>query len=159
MSNLHPLIQKWKETRTKEKRGLYLYGSTGVGKTYNLKILAEKKGHKFYTAPKFLNEIAQLRMQSSMDKMVYTENQNRISWMLSGERAVILDDLGAEKLSERKLEDLYTLVDNLYENGKTLLISSNLSLAELEQKVGDRVCSRINGMCHVVELSGEDKRF
>ena len=47
----------------------------------------------------------------------------------------------------------------MYEKKTTLIISSNLSLGELEKKVGDRICSRIMGMCQIVELLGNDRRF
>jgi len=164
MNKIHPLIKKWLDTRTFEKRGLYIFGTTGTGKTYNLKILKEmnqeKKGDiKFYTVPDFINKIATLRQQMSIDRSQFGYNNQVITKMLSGETPLILDDLGTETLSDRKLEDLYSVINNMSEKNTTLIISSNLSVQELERKVGDRICSRIVGMCHIVELSGDDKRF
>lgn len=164
MNNIHQSIKNWLKTRTPEKSGLYLFGSTGTGKTHNLKLLLEKnkkKGGnaKMYTVPKFLNRIASLRMEMSHDKHQFGTNTSIINNLLSGGQILLLDDFGAETLSERKLEDLYTLINNMYEKKTTLIISSNLTIQELERKVGDRICSRIVGMCHLVELSGEDLRF
>jgi len=164
MNELHTQIEKWLKNRTLEKRGLFIYGNTGVGKTHNLKILyqlnKEKKGDAtFYTVPEFLNKIAMLRMEMGHDRHQFGRNTEIVKKMLGGQNTLILDDIGTETLSERKLEDLYTVINNMYENNKTLILSSNLSLQELERKVGDRICSRIMGMCHLLELTGDDKRF
>ena len=164
MNNLHPSIQNWLDTRTEEKRGLYLFGTTGTGKTHNLKILQERNKKKnsefkFYNVPEFINKIAFLRQEMTIDTSQFGHNSHTITKMLSGETPLILDDLGTETLSERKLEDLYTVINNMFEKNTTLIISSNLSLKELERKIGDRICSRIMGMCQLIELTGEDKRF
>jgi DNA replication protein DnaC len=164
MNKLHPSIQNWLDTRTEEKRGLYLFGTTGTGKTHNLKILHERNRKKnsefkFYNVPEFINKIALLRQEMTIDTSQFGYNSQMITKMLSGETPLILDDLGTETLSERKLEDLYSVINNMSEKNTTLIISSNLSVQELERKVGDRICSRIVGMCHIVELSGEDRRF
>jgi DNA replication protein DnaC len=161
---MNKLIQNWLKTRTKEKPGLYLFGTTGTGKTHNLKILHEKNKlknnqAKFYTVPEILNRIAGLRMEMSHDKYQFGINTAILNKILAGGQILILDDFGTETLSERKMEDLYTIINNMYEKGTTLIISSNLSIQELERKVGDRICSRLVGMCHIVELTGNDKRF
>jgi len=39
------------------------------------------------------------------------------------------------------------------------LITSNLTLDEIAEKVGDRIASRIAGMCKVVEVRGKDRRI
>jgi len=161
---MNKLIENWIKERTHEKRGLYLFGTTGTGKTHNLKILLELNKKKqnnihMYTVPELLNKIALLRLEMSNDTFQFRRNASLINQILSGKRPLILDDIGTETLSERKIEDLYTLINNMYENKTTLIVSSNLSLPELERKLGDIICSRIAGMCHIVELSGEDKRF
>jgi DNA replication protein DnaC len=38
------------------------------------------------------------------------------------------------------------------------IITSNLTLEEVSEKVGDRIASRIAGMCKVIELKGIDRR-
>ncbi len=164
MEKLNDKLEHWLANRTKDKRGLYIFGTTGVGKTYNLKILLkrnhEKGGNaKMYTVPEFLNKLANLRMEMVNDTHQTGRNSGIIQKMLSGDETLILDDLGAETLSERKIEDLYRLINNMYEKNTTLIISSNLSIQELEKKVGDRICSRLVGMCHLIEMQGEDKRL
>lgn len=161
---MHPKIENWIKNRSLEKRGLYLFGSTGTGKTHNLKLLHKRNQEKnstakFYTVPEFLNKVAMLRLEMSHDTMQFGRNMEILDKMLSGINPIILDDFGTETLTERKLEDLYMLINNMYEKNTTLIISSNLPLKDLEIKIGDRICSRIMGMCHLVELSGDDLRF
>ena len=71
---------------------------------------------------------------------------------------LILDDLGAEKTTEWVLQTLYIILNNRYSNLKRTIITSNLSLDELRDKIGDRIASRIAGMCKIVKLTGKDRR-
>jgi DNA replication protein DnaC len=72
---------------------------------------------------------------------------------------LILDDLGAEKSSEFSIQSLYLIIDHRYSEMRDTIITSNLSLREISEKVGDRIASRIAGMCRVIELKGRDRRL
>lgn len=74
-------------------------------------------------------------------------------------RLVVLDDLGAEKTSEFALQSLYIIIDKRYSEMRPTIITSNLSVDEISEKVGDRIASRIAGMCKVIELKGKDRRI
>ena len=71
----------------------------------------------------------------------------------------MLDDLGVDKTSEGSLQTLYTIIDRKYREEKQTLITSNLTLDEIAEEVGDRIASRIAGMCKVVEIKGKDRRL
>jgi DNA replication protein DnaC len=70
-----------------------------------------------------------------------------------------MDDLGVEKTSEWSMQTLYTITDWRYRELRQTLVTSNLTLDEIAGKVGDRIASRIAGMCKVVELKGKDRRI
>ena len=73
---------------------------------------------------------------------------------------LILDDLGAEKASAWVIEMLYLIIDKRERNGNNkIIITSNLSIKELSEKLSDRIASRIKGMCEIIEFKGEDKRL
>lgn len=72
---------------------------------------------------------------------------------------LILDDFGAEKSSEFTIQSLYFIIDRRYSSMRTTIITSNLSLGQISEKVGDRIASRIAGMCKVIELKGRDRRL
>lgn len=72
---------------------------------------------------------------------------------------LVLDDLGAEKSSEFSIQSLYLIIDQRYSEMRPTIITSNLSLRGVSEKVGDRIASRIAGMCKVIELKGKDRRL
>lgn len=72
---------------------------------------------------------------------------------------LVLDDLGAEKSSDFAIQSLYLIIDRRYSREQQTIITSNLSLGEIAEKIGDRIASRIAGMCKVVELKGKDRRL
>ena len=87
------------------------------------------------------------------------QSETEIINNLSEANILILDDLGAEKSSEFALQSLYVIIDQRYSEIRPTIITSNLSLGEIAEKVGDRIASRIAGMCKVIELKGKDRRL
>lgn len=66
-----------------------------------------------------------------------------------------LDDMGAEKTTEWVTETLYVIIDKWYRMQKQgLIITTNLSLGDLSLRFGDRLASRIAGMCKVIDFKG-----
>lgn len=72
---------------------------------------------------------------------------------------LVMDDLGSEKSSEWVLQSLYILTNSRYTEQRPIVITSNLSLEDLTEKLGDRITSRIAGMCRVIKLAGNDRRL
>lgn len=72
---------------------------------------------------------------------------------------LLIDDFGVEKLSDWVIEITYRLINHRYEYMKPTFFSSNLSLKELADRVGDRFASRIAEMCKIIKIEGEDKRL
>ena len=68
-----------------------------------------------------------------------------------------VDDLGAEKSSEWVLEQLYSLVNERYEAQRSILVTTNLEQAKLEEQIGARTVSRLVEICgDPLPLFGED---
>ena len=61
-----------------------------------------------------------------------------------------IDDLGAEKRSDWVLEQLYALVNERYEDQRSMLITTNLEHEELEEQIGPRTVSRLTQICDEV---------
>ena len=70
-----------------------------------------------------------------------------------------LDDLGTEKPSDWAIQVLYLLIDRRYSEMKRTIISSNLSLNEISDRLDDRISSRIAGMCEIIKMTGKDRRI
>ncbi len=72
---------------------------------------------------------------------------------------IVLDDLGAEKTTEWVLQTLYLVINSRYDAERGTIITSNLSLDELAEKLGDRIASRIAGMSEIITMSDIDYRL
>jgi DNA replication protein DnaC len=75
---------------------------------------------------------------------------------------LVLDDLGAEKVSDFTLQTLYDLLDRRYGECLDTLITSNLTLGRLAEHYGshgDRLASRIAGMGTTLAIKGKDRRW
>jgi DNA replication protein DnaC len=70
-----------------------------------------------------------------------------------------LDDLGAEKQTDWVLEQLYSLINERYEEERSIVVTTNLvDTAELEQQIGRRTVSRLTEMTDQLPLFGADLR-
>jgi DNA replication protein DnaC len=69
-----------------------------------------------------------------------------------------IDDVGAEKTSEWVLEQLYAIVNARYEEERSILITTNLERDALAAQITERTVSRLEEMCTLVPLYGEDAR-
>ena len=71
---------------------------------------------------------------------------------------LILDDFGAENLTEAKKEEILNIInERIYRKNKTI-ISTNYTLSELSNKYPDRVVSRLIGEYEIIQLLGQDIR-
>jgi DNA replication protein DnaC len=72
---------------------------------------------------------------------------------------LVLDDLGTEKASDFSTLMLYLIINRRCTSGKTTIITSNLNLDEIRERLSDRISSRIKGMCREINVHGNDKRY
>ena len=72
---------------------------------------------------------------------------------------LFLDDIGTEKPTDWALQTIFTIIDRRYRDKKRTFFTSNISLGELSERLGDRIASRIAGMCSVIKLTGKDRRL
>jgi hypothetical protein len=71
-----------------------------------------------------------------------------------------LDDVGAEQQTEWVLEQLYAIVNERYEDGKALMITTNLEGTQLIDQIGQRTVSRLIEVCgDPLQLYGRDRRI
>jgi DNA replication protein DnaC len=133
-----------------DKKGIFIYGNTGVGKTYFLHSLAKPKNARVRNFTELLVEF-----RDAMNKGNYFDSIRD----LTHEDYLFIDDIGAEKLSDFVVEFLYLIVNKRYENMKRTVFATNLSVEDFIEKYGERIMSRISEMCILHELKGEDKRI
>jgi DNA replication protein DnaC len=71
---------------------------------------------------------------------------------------VVLDDIGAERVTEWVEERLYAIIDVRYRMERATILTSNLREKELEKQLGGRIVSRIFEMTEQVPVIGPDHR-
>lgn len=146
-------------------RGLWLMGNTGTGKTTLAMLiakqaLAEGKTVAVYFTPKLLTQIRQT-YQATDSEDAYDAFFKR----LTSVDLLYIDDLGSERHTDWVVEQLYALVNERYENQRSMLVTSNAAtdvaagLSELEDQIGPRTVSRLVEICgDPLPLFGIDQR-
>ena len=146
-----------------EGRGLWFTGDVGTGKT-TLAMLISKAAMQadrtvaIYSLPRLL---ALLR-DTYQDDAQYSLNE--LIDRLSAVDLLHVDDVGAEQTSPWVLEQLYTIVNTRYEEGKAILLTTNLVTIQgdeaLREQIGDRTVSRVYEICGDPKtMFGEDRRL
>ena len=147
------------EANIEAGKGLWLMGDTGTGKT-TLAMLVSKaalaEGHAvaIYSLPKLL-----ARIRRTYDAAPGQDSYLALFEQLTSVDLLHIDDLGAEKRSDWVLEQLYAIVDERYAANRSIVVTTNLKLAELEEQIGERTVSRLVEMCETLVLYGEDQRY
>lgn len=71
---------------------------------------------------------------------------------------VVWDDIGTKVGTEFEIENLLSIVNNRIDNGKSNIYTSNMNPEQLNERVGERLYSRIINMSMNIQLHGADKR-
>lgn len=141
-----------------EGRGLWLFGDTGTGKT-TLAMLVSKaaldSGHSvaIYSLPKLL-----ARIRRTYDGEPDEDSYGAFFERLTSVDLLHIDDFGAEKRSDWVLEQLYALVNERYEDKRSIMLTTNLTMDKLEDQIGRRTVSRLTETCEQIPLFGTDRR-
>ncbi len=71
---------------------------------------------------------------------------------------VIWDDIATKGFTTFEMENIYNIVNNRMDEGKSNFYTSNLAGKELQEAMGDRLYSRVMNASEVLEFVGADKR-
>jgi DNA replication protein DnaC len=140
-------------------RGIWLEGDVGTGKTTLAMLVSKAALDKncsvaIYSVPRLLARI----------RVTYGADTGGLSYMDLFDRLVTVDllhleDVGAERPTDWVLEQLYSLINERYEQQRSVMITTNVSLDDLEQQLGPRTVSRLVEMCDPIRLYGPDRRY
>jgi DNA replication protein DnaC len=141
------------ESNLAEGRGLWLTGGSGTGKTALAMIVSKAaidagRTVAIYSCPRLLGVI---RESIDTGKLEFLDT-------LAGVDLLHIDDLGAEHRTDWVIEQLYSIVNTRYEDQRSILITSNLDREQLAEQLGERIVSRLEGMCELLPFYGDDAR-
>lgn len=148
-----------------EGSGLWLMGDTGTGKTtlgmlVASQALAAGKSVAVYFTPKLLNRIRQTYQEAESEN-AYTAFFDQVTSV----DLLYIDDLGSERHTDWVVEQLYAVINERYENRRSVLVTSNApddvvsGAKELREQIGSRTVSRLIEMCgDPLPLFGPDHR-
>ena len=137
----------------KPKPSFYLFGDIGTGKTHAAWAFVSLFDESKFRVLNVPNMLSSFRPDNLQDSDMSPDE------IKDFEGYIVLDDLGVEKMSDWVSENLYKIVNHRYEHKLPTVVTSNLSLGEMSNHLGDRITSRLAEMCQVVELSGKDRRL
>lgn len=135
-------------------QSLFFLGKTGIGKTFISSMIAKSLIEKgFYVAfdsvGNFLTEI---------ENEHFGRTSGDTKTILLNADLLILDDLGSEFSSSFNDSTLYSIIDSRINSDMPTIISTNLSLSELEAKYDQRIISRLTGLFTPIRFFGTDIR-
>lgn len=149
-------------------KGIYLHGEIGTGKTHVVCAMKKHYDKPGVDTPNGYQSGRSLMMWNVVDLMHEIRSdfdRGNMDKHRSDERIIdykgvlLLDDLGAEKATEFVAETLYRIINHRYVNVLPTVFTSNCTLQQLAEKIGDRSTSRITEMCNIYELTGKDRRL
>jgi DNA replication protein DnaC len=145
-----------------EGKSLWFYGDVGTGKTSLAMLISRHaleagRSVAIYSMPRLLADI-----RSTFDErsdQSYSELFDRLTTV----DLLHIDDVGAERSTDWVLEQLYAIINERWQEQRSIVITTNLVDAEeLKAQIGRRTVSRLEDMCGaegLVPIMGTDRRI
>lgn len=156
-------IEKNIKNFVQDGQNLYIHSTIcGNGKTawslkllrsYLNKIWPESSGcHAlFINVPRFL-----LSLKDSISNQ--SDYIDHIKANVLSADLVVWDEVGVKALTSYEHENLLNLINSRIDYGKSNIYTSNLYPAELKEKIGERLYSRVVNLSEEIVFNGQDKR-
>ncbi|WP_228379019.1 MULTISPECIES: ATP-binding protein [Thermoanaerobacter] len=153
--------KRWPEMKAKNI-GFLFWGPPGTGKSFLAFCIANKLIENLVPVIA-ISTIGLLNRIKQTYKNYSEEEEVEIINILRNASLLVLDDLGAENNNDWAREKLYEIIDSRYRDGKPMIVTTNLTLTQLKEKLTGwdgvaRTYDRLIEMCYPVEIKGTSKR-
>ncbi len=144
---------------TEHIKNMYIYGNVGVGKTFLLNSIAKKALENSFSviylpSQELFNIINAYKFHDAFHELA---NQSFYDFLCSCDY-LLIDDLGTEASTNFTQSEFFYILDLRMRTNKATIITSNLTLRNLEEQYSQRISSRISGDFRLLNLLGEDIR-
>lgn len=132
-------------------------GGVGLGKTFLCSCLAKfamEMGYSVVYATAY--DIADVLVKVKFNRA--TGEDYETLDLINSCDLLIVDDLGTEGINSATNTEIFTVINNRLLNKKSLIISTNLSLKDINRIYGERVFSRFMGGFKMCQFIGRDLR-
>ncbi len=157
MSIILDVCKKYADRFPENSRNMLLQGAPGLGKTHLSLAIAKSVidkgcGVVYVSAPDILSRLENEHFRGFESSMTDSEK------ILIECDLLILDDLGTEFQTKFTVSEIYRILNTRMLCSKPTIISTNLSLKDLERAYDVRTVSRILGMYSILSFTGKDIR-
>ena len=157
MAKILEFCKKYASQFKKNSPSLLMTGSTGLGKTHLSLAIAKEVIEKGFgviygSAQNIISKVEKEKFRGYQNSSDETERHYIDCDLL------IIDDLGTEYLTSFSSAAIYNIVNSRIMMNKPTIISTNLSMKELEKNYSQRMVSRIIGNNIRLEFLGSDIR-
>ncbi|MGO5053225.1 ATP-binding protein [Lachnospiraceae bacterium LCP25S3_G4] len=145
------------QTFGKEFHNIFLYGDTGIGKTFLSNCIAKELMDSSYSVVYFTAfELFDIFAKNKFEKDSDAELMN--SYIFDCD-LLIIDDLGTELTNSFVTSQLFSCINERLLHKKSTIISTNISLETLREIYSERIFSRITSNYTMLRLTGDDVRI
>ncbi len=155
MTDILGVCKEYAESFDNKSPSILMIGNTGLGKTHlSLSIVGEviNKGYSvlYNSAQNFFRELHNEHFGKS--------NSSAYEAMMLECDLLVIDDLGAEFITSFTTAALYNIINTRMNMGLPTIISTNMTLTEIEKTYSSRISSRLIGEYMILMFDGNDIR-
>lgn len=140
-----------------EARGLLLFGEKGTGKTR----LAATAAFERVARGRVVRWVSVAALIQQLQAAFNDAGRADALRVLTGDGALVLDDLDKVNPSATVISQLYAAIDRRVTAGAALIVTTNMRPRQIGDMFGAPIASRLHGHCmgRMVEMDGPDRRL
>lgn len=152
MTMIYNYCKSYADNFTPDSESIIMRGKAGLGKTHLSLAIANnviKRGYGviYVSAPSIISKLEREHFSRNKDT-------DYLSPLLECD-LLILDDLGTEFQSQFTSSTVYNIFNSRLLSGKPVIVSTNLSVSEMEKLYTERFVSRIFGQAKRLDFYGD----